>query len=175
MWKSGGSKPASVSTQPPAARSRYRGWYRLLVIVVAMTLAVFFLYPLVFQPRIDVPPSVQFGSVSSVGVLIANANLTPLQDVEYTCEIAKLTMAKGSAITDARALTRGFIRKIPARRAVQVRCETSYLVTAPIKQAEYKLTLTYRASPWPQKRTSVYHIAAAIKNSQLTGWKLVGS
>lgn len=68
---------------------------------------------------------------------------------------------------------RGAVPKLGGRRAMAARCETAYLVTEPLKAVEYKLTLGYRAYPWPQRRTDVYRIAAQIDRSgQVTGWKL---
>jgi hypothetical protein len=46
-------------------------------------------------------------------------------------------------------------------------------VNGPVKAAEYTLTLTYRAYPWPQLRTGVYRFAAQIDGTgHVTGWKL---
>ena len=59
------------------------------------------------------------------------------------------------------------------RHAITARCQSAYVVNAPLKAAEYKLTLSYRAYPWPRHRTTVYRIAAQINgNGQVTGWKL---
>jgi hypothetical protein len=173
MWRSGGVKPESVPPNLPAPKSRFRGPYRLLLIPVVLFAVVVFVFPVIFTPRIDVPTGLQFGSPSSMPVQISNQNLTPLNDVEYSCELSKLTLANGSAVTDAKILTRGDIRTIPGRRAVIVRCETAYIVTAPLKTAEYKLMLKYRAYPWPRQRSNSYGIAAQIDGSgQVTGWRL---
>jgi hypothetical protein len=108
-----------------------------------------------------------------MAVQISNQNVTPLTDVEYSCEVSKLTLANGSAVTDAKVLVRGAIPKIQGRQAIRARCETAYIVNAPLKAAEYKLTLTYRTYPRPQHRTSVYRVAAQMNgNGQVTGWKL---
>ncbi len=172
MWKSGGVKTESVSTNVPIVRSRLRARYRILIIMAVLFVTVAFVFPLVFRPRLEPPAELQFGSAFSVVVPIANHNMTPLTDVEYTCEISKLTLADGSAVTDARVLTRGAIPKIPGRKAVAAHCGIAYIVTHPLKAAEYKLTLTYRAYPWHQLRTSVYYIDARIDGKgQVTGWK----
>jgi hypothetical protein len=48
----------------------------------------------------------------------------------------------------------------------------AYIQNAPLKAAEYQLTLEYRAYPWPQLRTAVYHITAKLNGEgQVTGWK----
>ena len=65
-------------------------------------------------PRSEIPFP-QFGSPSSMAVQISNRNVTPLTDVEYSCEVSKLTLATGSAVRDAKVLIRGASRKIPAR------------------------------------------------------------
>jgi hypothetical protein len=138
--------------------------------VLAITLLLIF--PLVFDPRIDVPAAIRFGSPSSVPVQISNLNLTPLHDLEYNCAVSKLTRNNGTAITDARVLTRGFIKRIGGRQALTVHCETAYIVTDHLQAAEYTLTLTYHTSPWPRQRTSTWRISADINgNGEVTGWK----
>ena len=145
-----------------------------MLFVMAMLFGtVVFMFPLIFQPGVEPPTELQFGSPFSIAIQISNHNVTPLTDVEYGCAVSKLTMADGSAVTGARVLVRGAIRKIQGRQAIRARCETAYIVNAPLKAAEYELTLTYRAYPWPQHRTSVYRIAAQLNaNGQVTGWKL---
>jgi hypothetical protein len=134
---------------------------------------VVFVFPIVFKPGVEPPTDLQFGTPFSMAVQISNQNVTPLTDVEYSCEISKLTLANGSPVTDAKVLVRGAIRKIPGRQAIRASCETAYIVNAPLKAAEYKLTLTYRPYPWPRQRTSVYRITAQINgNGQVTAWKL---
>ena len=173
MWRSGGIKLESGSPGLPASRSRFRGLYRVLLIVAALFAIVVFIFPVIFNPGVEVPSEVQFGSPSAVTVQISNQNMTPLTDVQYSCEVSKLTLANGSAVPDAKALVRGAIRKIRGRQAIPARCETAYLVTAPLQSAEYQLTLTYRIYPWPQHRTNVYRIAAQIDgNGQVRGWKI---
>ena len=173
MWRSGGIKPESVSPKLPVPRSRFRGPYRLIFSMAVLFATVVFIFPVIFRPVVEPPADLQFGSPFSMAVRISNRNATPLTDVQYSCEVAKLTLANGAAVTDAKVLIRGAIRKIPGRQAIPARCETAYIVNAPLKAVEYKLTLTYRAYPWPQYRTRVYHIAAEINgNGQVTGWKL---
>ncbi len=172
MWKSGGSKLQPESPALPAPRSRLRGPYRIVLTVAVLAIALFLIFPFTFAPRIDVPAGIRFGSPSSVPVQISNLSLTPLHDLEYNCSVSKLTRNNGTAITDARVLTRGFIKRIGGRQALTVRCETAYIVTDRLQAAEYTLTLHYQTSPWPQQRTSTYRIAADINsNGEVTGWK----
>ena len=141
--------------------------------MAVLFVTVVFILPIVFKPGVEPPTQLQFGSPFSMAVRISNQNVTPLTDVEYSCEISKLTLATGAEVTDAKVLIRGILRKIQGRQAITARCETAYIVNAPIKAAEYKLTLTYRMYPWPQHRTSVYSIAAQMDgNGRVTGWKL---
>ena len=107
-------------------------------------------------------------------VRISNQNpFIPFTDVEYSCEIWKLTLASGADVTDAYVLMRGARQEFDGRNTITARCETAYIVNAPLKAAEYRLTLTYRTYPWPQHRTSVYRIAAEIDgNGHVTGWGL---
>jgi len=173
MWRSGSVKPESVSPQPPAPRSGFRGPYRLLLSMAVLAVTVVFVFPVIFKPGVELPAELQFASPFSLAVQISNQNLTPLTDVEYSCEVSKLTLANGSAIGDAKILTRGTIRKIPGRHTITAHCEAAHTVAGPVNAAEYNLTLTYRTYPWPQQRTSVYHIAAQISGGgRFTGWKL---
>src|SRR5215469_4978010 len=150
MWKSRARKSASRSSNPTVQSSSFRGPYRVLLGLAALFVSLVLIFPVVFKPRVDAPTDLPFGSASSVSVQISNQNVTPLDDVEYSCELSKLTLANGSAINNAKVLTRGVIRKIAGRKAVVVRCESAYLVAAPLKAAEYTLTLRYRAYPWPK-------------------------
>jgi hypothetical protein len=130
------------------------------------------LFPVLFRPGVEAPADVEFGGPFSVGVQISNQNVTPLTDVVYTCEVSNLTLADGSTIGNAKVLTRGSIREIRGRQAVPARCEMAYIQNAPLKAAEYQLTLKYRAYPWRQLRTAVYRIAAKLNGEgQVTGWK----
>jgi hypothetical protein len=172
MWKSGAPKSDPQSSSPTAQRSRFRGPYRVLVSLAVLFVGLILIFPLVFRPRVDAPTDLPFGSASSVSVQISNQNVTPLDDVEYSCELSKLTLANGSATNNEKVLTRGVIRKIPGRRAVTVRCESAHILTVELKAAEYTLTLRYRPYPWPKPHSSTYRIAAQINsNGQVTGWR----
>jgi len=173
MWRSGGIRPDALSRQLPPSRPLFRGPLRLLLIM-AIVFAIFvFLSPIVFEPRVEPPTKMELGSPSSMQVHIANQNVTPLTDIEYSCEVSKLTLASGTEVTDAKVLVRGTIRRLPGRQAIAEPCETAYVLNTPVGSAEYKVTLTYRMYPWRQFRTSVYRIAAQIApNGRVTGWKL---
>lgn len=165
-------KPDSKSPDAPATRTRFRRLYRLLLGMAAILVAFVFIFPIVFKPGVEPPADVQFGSPFSVGVQISNQNVTPLTDVSYACEVSKLTLADGSTVGNVKVLTRGSIRKIRGRQGVAARCEMAYIQNAPLKAAEYQLTLEYRAYPWPQLRTAVYRITAKLNGEgQVTGWK----
>jgi hypothetical protein len=172
MWRSGGIKRGSAPPERPATRSRFRGPYRILLTMALLFVAVVFVFPVVFGPGVEPPTDLQFGNPSAVAVQISNQNLTPFMDVDYTCELAKLILADGSAATDAKVLIRGVIRKMEGRRAAIVRCEAAYIVTAPVQAVEYKLTIQYRPYPWRLRRCGVYKNVALINgNGQITGWK----
>ena len=145
---------------------------RVAVTFGVVAAVVILLFPLVFDIRVDVPGKVQFASASSMMFQISNQNLTPVADVAYSCEVARFTVANGTAVTDANVLNRGNVRRIGGRRAVAGRCQTAYLITSPLKTAEYKVTVTYRAYPWRRVRTRVWKIAAEFNaKSEVTGWK----
>ena len=173
MWRSGGVGRVSASAEVPRETSRFRARLTLLLTIGVLFLIVVFIFPLIFQLRIDVPANVQFGSASSMMFEIANQNLTPLTNVEYSCEVSNLILLNGSTVKDANVLSRGSFRKIGARRGAAGRCQTAYLLTAPLKAMEYKLTITYRTYPWPQERTRAARITAQLNGKgEVTGWKL---
>lgn len=168
-----GTEPTPVSEKKFLPMSRFRGFYRLLFIVAVLGLTVALIFPLIFKPVVAAPSKVQFGSPSSVYVSIANQNVTPVTDVEYSCEVSKLQLSNGTDVKNANVLIRGIIRKIPGRHATAARCETAYILNDPVKDAEYKLTLTYRMYPWRQHRTSMYQIIAQIDDKgRVEGWKV---
>lgn len=158
---------------PVVTASRFRRFLPLLLSMVVVAVVVFGVFPLLFPPRIDVAGSVQFASPSSMVVQISNQNLTPLDDIQYTCEVLKITLANGSPVSNARVVTRGVIRKLSARRAVAVRCESAYILGSAIKSAEYQLTIKYRTTPVPHQGANVYRIDAIVNSKgEVTGWKL---
>jgi hypothetical protein len=174
MWRSGGIRQDSAAPQLPAPKSRFRGPFRLLVSGAVLLVTVVFIFPVVFKPGIEPPAPSPFASPFSIVVRISNQDVTPLMDVEYSCEVSKLALANGSIAGDAKVLVRGAIRKMPGRQAIAARCETAYIPNAPLSALEYQLTLAYRMYPWRQRRTSVYRIAAELNNQgQVTGWKLI--
>ncbi len=81
-------------------------------------MAVIFIFPIVFKPRIDLPTGIQSGGSSSWKFGFSNQNLTPLTDVAYTCEVSKLTLADDSEDAKAKAVIRGRIRKMQSCHAV---------------------------------------------------------
>ena len=172
MWGTGCVKRATVSAEVPGAPSRWRARLTLLLTLAAVFLVVVFLFPIIFELRIDVPSHVQFASASSMGFEISNPNLTPVTNAEYSCEVSNLILLNGSAVKDANVLNRGNFRKIGARRGVAGRCQTAYIVTAPLKTVEYKLTITYRTYPWPRMRTQTARISAQLNGKgEVTGWQ----
>lgn len=169
MWRSGGVKLDPVA---PRAGSRLRARLSLGISLAVAFLIVVFLFPLIFELRIDVPSQVQFGSPSLVMFEIANQNLTPLTNVEYTCEISTLITSNATPLSATPVLSRGRFPKIASRQGVRGQCQMGYLVTAPVKKVEYRLIVTYRASPWPQLRTRIARISAQINGKgEVTGWK----
>jgi hypothetical protein len=174
MWRFGGIKPDSAPTQLGSPKSRFRGPYRLLVSAAGLFVTVVFIFPFVFRPGVEPPAPSPFASPFSILVQISNQNMTPLTDVEYSCEVSKLSLANGSIVGDAKVLVRGAIRKMPGRRAIAARCETASIPHTPLSALEYQLTLAYRMYPWPQRRTTVYRIAAELNgHGEVTGWKLI--
>ena len=158
---------------PAKPASWFRGLLRLGLILAIVTAIVEFGFPLIFGVQVDVPAALPFASASAMTFRISNQGLTPLTDVEYSCEVATLIRANGSAITDANVLNRGSIRKLAARRAAAGRCQTGYLIAAPLKTVEYRVTVNYRAYPWNRRRTSVFRIAAQFNGKgEVTGWTL---
>ena len=119
------------------------------------------------------PTGLQYASPSSMDFRLENQNFTPLTNIQYTCEVSKMILVNGSTPQGAQSVIQGNIRRLPGRRAIAGRCDAGYLVTDPIKTAEYKLTIKYKAYPWPQDRTVVYRIGSDVnKKGELTGWKV---
>jgi hypothetical protein len=145
----------------------------LLTALAVLFIAVVFVFPLAFRPGVETPTDLQFGSPFSVPIQISNQNMTPLMDVEYTCEASQLTLAQLSPANEAKVLIRGSIKKLPGRRGIHARCQTAYIPNAPLKAIEYKLTLTYRPYPWRDLRTKIYLITAQVdSHGQVTAWKV---
>jgi hypothetical protein len=152
-------------------RSSLYGAYRLLLTVAVFMAAVGLVFPLVFKPSVEPPDNLTTGNPLSIHVLVANQNMTPITDVEYTCEVSKLTQPDGTAIAGANTLVRSTILKIPGREALREPCETTYVAGGPIQAAEYKVTISYRMYPWPTNRTAVYYVVAHVAGSgRVTGW-----
>ncbi|HLK50416.1 MAG TPA: hypothetical protein VKT49_19885 [Bryobacteraceae bacterium] len=153
-------------------RSGLGAGIRLAVTLSIVAAVVFFAFPILFAPRVEVPEKVQYGSASSVMFQIANQNLTPLRAVEYSCEVSRLVLTSGAAVRDANVLNRGRFPRIAGRRAALGRCQTGYIVTMPVKAAEYKLTVTYTAYPWTARKVLTVRIAAQFDaKNEVTGWK----
>jgi hypothetical protein len=165
-------KPESAPSKTPKPKLIFRGPIRILVVLSALFATMVFIFPLIFRPGIEAPADPRFASPFSVPVRIANRNITPLTDVEYVCEISKLTLAHSSAIDRAKVLTRGTFRNLPGHRAAMGRCETAYVGGGPLEAAEYTLTLTYKTYPWPQRRSAVYRVVAQISDGQVKSWKV---
>jgi hypothetical protein len=163
-----------VSPKHPTPKSAFKRLYLLLLVIAVLFATIVFIFPIVFKPGIEPPTQSAFASPLSMTVRISNQNpFIPLTDVEYSCEVSKLTLATGDEVTDAKTLIRGTVRRFEGRRAIAASCDTAYIVNGPFKAAEYKLTLTYRMYPWPQHRTSVYRIAAQMDgNGHVIGWSL---
>jgi len=161
-----------MNPDSPTPNARLLRILGVFLSVALFSAAVVFLLPLVFAPRIDTPTGLKYATPSSVDFRISNQNFTALTDVEYACEISKLILANGSAVENAQEVIRGRVRNIPARHAIAARCETSAIITSPVKAAEYKLKITYKPYPWPQQRSVEYRIEAEVNGrGEVTAWK----
>ncbi len=146
--------------------------YRVLLMFAMFFIAIVFVFPVVFEPGVETPPTLPFGNPLLLNVRLSNQNVTPLLNVEYACEGTQLVLENGRQIEDANVLNRGTIRRLQGRKAITVRCEAAYIITDPIKSAVYKLTLHYRPYPWPQTRVTDYYFTAEVdKTGHVTGWK----
>ena len=149
-----------------------RSLIRVAVTLGVVAAIVFFLFPLAFGLRVDVPEKAQFASASSMMFQISNQNPTPVTGVTYTCEVQQFTLANGTAVKDANVLNQGNVRRLGGRSGATGRCQTGYLVTSPLKTAAYKLTVTYTVYPWKRVRTRVWKISAELDGKgAVTGWK----
>ena len=144
---------------------------KALIFLAVMVIAALVVFPLLFGPGVAVPSEVFPGNPFLLEVKLSNENITPLTDVEYTCQAVDVELASGVQVKDAKVLNQGRIRKFQGRRAISARCETAYLIDAPLKKLEFKLSLKYRAYPWPVDQTREYRFAATIDGQgRLTGW-----
>jgi len=157
----------------PSRRSRLRGVYRLLLVVAVLFVAVGLVFPLVFEPSVQLADPSRAGPSSTIQLLVANQNMTPITAVEYSCEHSKLIQANGAAANGAKVLIRGRISRISGRQAILEPCETAPVEGAPVEAAEFTVTISYRMYPWPSRRTSVFHVVAQVnQNGRVTGWKV---
>jgi hypothetical protein len=146
--------------------------YRVLLMFAIFFIVIVFVFPVVFEPGVETPPTQPFGNSLSLTLRLSNQNVTPLLNVEYTCQATQLVLANGRQIEDAAVVNRGSIRRLQGRKAIAVPCEAAYIITDPIKSAVYKLALHYRPYPWPQTRTSEYYFGAVVDAAgHVTGWK----
>ncbi len=144
---------------------------RTATVLAALAVTVLVIFPLLFGPGVE-DPSTRFpDNPFSLEVKISNENLTPLTNLEYYCEPVQIELANGVKIPDVKVVNQGRITRFRGRKAITVRCETAYIIDAPIKNAEFKLALKYRTYPWPSDRTSEYRFAAVVDASgHVTKW-----
>ena len=144
---------------------------RVLAAIAVFLAAVLLVFPTVLGPSVTDPAPSFPDNPFSTTVRIANQNFTPLTNLEFSCELEGLTLASGAPIPDAKILNTVRVRRLPSRRAVTTRCETAFVIDAPVKAAEFKLTVQYRASPWPQVRTKAYLFDAVLDaQGRVTKW-----
>lgn len=157
----------------PGPRPSLRGQapYKVLLLVIAVLVAALLSFPWIFGPRVEIQPSPYPGNPFSLSLSIANQNLTPFTDLEYTCTSENIEPAGEPLAHDPQAVHRGRRLRLPARTAMAAICDTAYFITAPLKSARYRLTLHYRAFPWRQIRTSEHYFRAQLDgNGHVTGW-----
>jgi hypothetical protein len=144
---------------------------KVLAFVGLFLFAVFVIFPIAFGPGVEDPVSRFPGNPFYLEVKISNENLTPLTNVQYTCQAENVELQSGVKPSDVRVLNQGQIRKFQGRRATTIRCETAYIIDVPVKSAEFHLTLKYTAYPWRIDRAADYRFAAAVDaKGQITKW-----
>jgi hypothetical protein len=155
----------------PAERPRRAGPYRAVLLLAALIVGALVLFPALFGPNVETPPAAFSFDPFSLAVRITNQNVTPLTQVQYTCEATLVELATGLQLDDAKVVDHGNIPKLQGRHAITARCGTAYVINAPLKAAEYRLTLKYRGFPWPRERANEYHFAAVVDSSgRVTKW-----
>ena len=171
MSEPGNLQLESGRRDPRRGRSRLRAAYRLLLFIAVFMVAVVLVFPLVVRPAVQPPTRSPFGN--PISVLVANQNMMPITDVEYSCEVSHLTQANGAALTGQNVLIRGTIRRIPGRQAITELCEIGSDAEARIQAAEFKITVSYRMYPWPARHTSVYYLGSQMdQNGRPAEWKV---
>jgi hypothetical protein len=142
-----------------------------LVLLILLLAAVLATFPLIFGPRVEILPSPYPGNPFSLSLSIADQNLTPFTDLDYSCSTEHVEPASGSLEHDPKAVREGLRKRLPGREAMVALCDTAYFITTPLKSAEYKLMVRYRAFPWPQLRTREYYFRATVDSTgHVTGW-----
>jgi hypothetical protein len=151
--------------------SRLKRWQRPLIVLATVAITVLIVFPLTFGLNVEAPTERFPGNPFVLEVRISNENVTPFTNVEFSCQAADIALASGAQVNDAKVLNQAKIRRFPARRAVRERCETAYLIDAPLKSLEFQVVLKYRVYPWPVDRTVEHRFAAKIDSSgHVTGW-----
>jgi hypothetical protein len=151
--------------------SRGRSPYPMLLVLIALLAGTLLILPRVYGPRVDILPSPYPGNPFSLSLSIANQNLTPFTDVQYSCGGEHIEPAGEPLAHDPRVVNQGRRLRLAGRTAMVARCDTAFMIAAPLKSAEYKLTIRYRAFPWPQTFTRQRDFAAQLDGSgQVTGW-----
>jgi hypothetical protein len=145
--------------------------YTVLLLLIAFLAGVLLILPWIFGPRVEILPSPYPGNPFSLSLSIANQNLTPFTGIEYSCAAENVEPAGEPLAHDPKAVHEGRRLRLPGREAMAARCDMAYLITAPLKSAQYKLTLHYSVFPWRKIRTSEHYFLAQLDNSgQVTGW-----
>jgi hypothetical protein len=144
---------------------------KMLAFAATFAVAILVVFPLLFGPSVDKPVFRFPDNPFWLEVRISNENLTPLTNVEYDCTATDVELANGTKLPDVAVVNQGHIRRIQGRKAITARCETSYIINAPVKRAEFKLTLKYRSYPWPNQHSEEYRFVATLDDKgHVTGW-----
>jgi hypothetical protein len=160
---SGSAEPGPL---PPKQLSRRKLLSSVAILVVGLTVGM-----LVSRPSIATPAFADPRDPFSLTVTIHNETLLPFRQIEYTCDATTVELVSGSPPSDYRAVGRGFARILRARQAIRAECGVSYPIAAPLKKAEYRLSMLYSSFPWLTKRTLVQDFSAQLNaNGQIEKW-----
>jgi len=146
--------------------SRRKLWSSAAILVIGATVGM-----LMSRPSIATPTFADPRDPFLLTVTIQNETLLPFRQIEFTCDPTAVELAAGPPLGDYKAVGRGFARVLRARQSMQAQCSVGYPITAPLKRAEYRLSLQYSSFPWMATRTMVQDFAAQLNaNGQIEKW-----
>jgi len=160
--------PAAAETPPDPIRgaSKRKLWSSAAILIIGLSVGM-----LISRPSIATPAFADPRDAFMLAVHIQNETLLPFRQIRYTCDAMDVQLKTGASPGDYKAVGRGFARILRARQSIEARCSVGEPIDAPLKQATYRLAMTYRSFPWLNDRTMVQDFVAQLNaNGQIEKW-----